>query len=125
MIPPAIDGIGHRFYELLAISRGVYGSRNETSAPLASLNPASSVSGGLNMAVAFKYDVFLSHSAKDKAVVRPLSERLRQGGLKVWLVPPKRPGVGGFDEWVLKPRDSIPAETWKGWSARACWPVPS
>jgi len=31
---------------------------------------------------AFPYDVFLSHSAKDKAVVRPLAERLRQDGLK-------------------------------------------
>jgi hypothetical protein len=30
----------------------------------------------------FQYDVFLSHSAKDKAVVRPLAERLRQDGLK-------------------------------------------
>ena len=29
----------------------------------------------------FQYDVFLSHSAKDKAVVRPLAERLRQDGL--------------------------------------------
>ena len=47
----------------------------------------------------FQYDVFLSHSAKDKAVVRPLAERLRQNGLKVW-----------FDEWVLKPGDSIPAK---------------
>ena len=28
----------------------------------------------------FQYDVFLSHSAKDKAVVRPLAERLRQDG---------------------------------------------
>jgi hypothetical protein len=26
----------------------------------------------------FQYDVFLSHSAKDKAVVRPLAERLRR-----------------------------------------------
>jgi len=47
----------------------------------------------------FPYDVFLSHSAKDKAVVRPLTERLWQDGLKVW-----------FDEWVLKPGDSIPAK---------------
>ena len=47
----------------------------------------------------FQYDVFLSHSAKDKAVVRPLAERLRQDGLKVW-----------FDEWVFKPGDSIPAK---------------
>lgn len=29
-----------------------------------------------DMSVQFKYDVFLSHSAKDKAVVRQLVERL-------------------------------------------------
>ena len=51
----------------------------------------------------FQFDVFLSHSAKDKAVVRPLAERLRQDGLKVW-----------FDEWVLKPGDSIPAKIEEG-----------
>jgi len=51
------------------------------------------------MAEEFQHDVFLSHSAKDKAAVRPLAERLRQDGLKVW-----------FDEWVLKPGDSIPAK---------------
>ena len=51
----------------------------------------------------FQYDVFLSHSAKDKAVVRPLAERLRQDGLKVW-----------FDEWVLRPGDSIPAKIEEG-----------
>jgi len=34
-------------------------------------------------AAAFTCDVFLSHSAKDTAVVRPLAERLRQDGLKV------------------------------------------
>ena len=44
----------------------------------------------------FQYDVFLSHSAKDKAVVRPLAERWRADGLKVW-----------FDEWVLQPGDSL------------------
>ena len=48
------------------------------------------------MSDGFDYDVFLSHSAKDKAVVRPLAERLRADGVKVW-----------FDEWVLKPGDSI------------------
>ena len=52
---------------------------------------------------AFPYDVFLSHSAKDKAVVKPLAERLRADGLKVW-----------FDEWVLKPGDSIPAKIEEG-----------
>lgn len=65
----------------------------------------------------FPYDVFLSHSAKDKAVVRISSlsasngERagvrcrslLRADGLKVW-----------FDEWVLKPGDSIPAKIEEG-----------
>jgi hypothetical protein len=29
------------------------------------------------MSDTFQYDVFLSHSSKDKAVVRPLAERLR------------------------------------------------
>jgi len=42
----------------------------------------------------FQYDVFLSHSAKDKAVVRELAERLREAGLRLW-----------FNEWVLKPGD--------------------
>ena len=49
------------------------------------------------------FDVFFSHSSKDKAVVRPLVERLRKDGLKVW-----------FDEWVLKPGDSIPAKIEEG-----------
>lgn len=40
----------------------------------------------------FEFDVFLSHSPRDKAVVRPIAERLRDDGLKVW-----------FDEWELKP----------------------
>ena len=48
-----------------------------------------------------EFDVFLSHSAKDKAVVRPLAERLRKDGQKVWPVPPKRLRVGGFDEWEI------------------------
>ena len=40
----------------------------------------------------FKYDALLSHSSKDKSIVRPLAERMRDG-LKVW-----------FDEWGVKPR---------------------
>ena len=40
----------------------------------------------------FQYDVFLSHSTKDKTVVRPLAERLRTDGVKVW-----------FDEWEIMP----------------------
>jgi len=47
----------------------------------------------------FRYDVFLSHSTKDKAIVRPLAERLRADGLQVW-----------FDEWEIQPGDSIPAK---------------
>lgn len=34
----------------------------------------------MNLPTEFPYDVFLSHSTQDKAVVRPLAERLRQGG---------------------------------------------
>jgi hypothetical protein len=44
----------------------------------------------------FSYDVFLSHSSKDKEVVRELANRLKNDGLRVWL-----------DEWVLKPGDNI------------------
>jgi len=51
----------------------------------------------------FQFDVFLSHSTKDNAVVRTLAERLRQDGLKVW-----------FDEWVIKLGDSIPAKIEEG-----------
>jgi len=51
----------------------------------------------------FAYDVFLSHSSKDKAAVRALAERLRKDGLTVW-----------FDEWVLKPGDNIPAKIDEG-----------
>src|SRR5450759_1595415 len=39
---------------------------------------------------AFTHDVFLSHSAKDKAVVRTVAERLRGAGLRLW-----------FDEWEI------------------------
>ena len=66
----------------------------------------------------FQFDVFLSHSAKDKAVVRfpslsasngeragvrcrsvHLAEQLQQDGVRVWL-----------DEEQIKPGDSIPAK---------------
>jgi small GTP-binding protein len=55
------------------------------------------------MGDAFEFDVFLSHSSKDKEAVRAIAERLRADGLKVW-----------FDEWVLKPGDNIPAKTEQG-----------
>ena len=31
----------------------------------------------------FTFDVFLSHSSRDKEIVRPLAERLRNDGLRV------------------------------------------
>ena len=45
------------------------------------------------------FDVFLSHSNKDKAEVRKVAERLRKDGLRVW-----------FDEWEIKIGDNIPAK---------------
>ncbi len=45
----------------------------------------------------FQYDVFLSHNAKDKAVVCPLSEQLRTERISVWTY-----------KWILKPDDIIP-----------------
>ena len=51
----------------------------------------------------FKYDVFLSHSAKDKPIVRDVAERLRKDGLRVWL-----------DEWMLKPGDHVQAKIEEG-----------
>lgn len=47
----------------------------------------------------FSYDIFLSHSSKDKALVRQIAERLRADGIRVW-----------FDEWEISPGDSIPAK---------------
>lgn len=51
----------------------------------------------------FQYDVFLSNSSKDKKVVRDIAERLKKDGVKVW-----------FDDWILKPGDSIPAKIEEG-----------
>lgn len=48
------------------------------------------------MAIGFEYDVFLSHSSKDKPEVRELAERLKRDRLRVWL-----------DEWVIQPGDLI------------------
>ena len=44
----------------------------------------------------FTYDVFISHSSKDKPAVRELAQRLKDDGLRVW-----------FDEWEIKPGDMI------------------
>jgi small GTP-binding protein len=51
----------------------------------------------------FSYDVFLSHSSKDKDVVRAVAERLRADALRVW-----------FDEWELKPSANVQAKTEEG-----------
>ena len=48
------------------------------------------------MTETFTYDVFISHSSKDKPVARELAERLRADGLRVW-----------FDEWEIQPGDLI------------------
>lgn len=45
----------------------------------------------------FTYEIFLSHNSKDRIRVRRLAERLRNAGVRVW-----------FDEWIIKPGDSIP-----------------
>ncbi len=55
------------------------------------------------MPAEFEYDVFLSHSAKDKPVVRELVARLKRDGVRVW-----------FDEEQIKPGDSIPAKIEEG-----------
>lgn len=36
------------------------------------------------MTETFKYDVFISHSFKDKPAARELAERLRRDGLRDW-----------------------------------------
>jgi hypothetical protein len=66
------------------------------------------------MSTDYIFSFFLSHSPRDKAVVRPLAERLRADGLKVWPCPPSPLGERGFDECVLKPGDGIPAKTEEG-----------
>ena len=55
------------------------------------------------MSEPFQYDVFLSHSSNDKLVVRDVAERLKKDGLRVW-----------FDEWEIRPGDSIPSKIEEG-----------
>jgi len=43
----------------------------------------------------FDYDVFISHSSRDREVVHELAGRLRGDGLRVWL-----------DDWEIKPGDT-------------------
>jgi small GTP-binding protein len=51
----------------------------------------------------FDFDVFLSHSSKDKPIVKKLAERLRADGIRVW-----------FDAWCIRPGDSIPSKIEEG-----------
>jgi len=51
----------------------------------------------------FAFDVFLSYSSMDKAVVRAVAERLRWDGLRVWL-----------DDWELRPGDHFPSKIEEG-----------
>ena len=51
----------------------------------------------------FSFDVFLSHSSKDKEIVRAVAKRLRADGLRVW-----------FDESEIHPGDNIPAKIEEG-----------
>ena len=55
------------------------------------------------MADEFSFDVFLSHSSRDKDVIRELAERLQRDGLRVW-----------FDQWEIQPGDSIPSKIEEG-----------
>src|SRR5690242_1387679 len=57
----------------------------------------------MRMEETFEYDVFLSHSSKDEAVVREIAERLRGDGIRVWL-----------DLWEIRKGDSIPAKIERG-----------
>jgi hypothetical protein len=66
----------------------------------------------------FQFDVFLSHSAKDKAVVRELAARLQQDGVRVWLDEEQLPspaGAGG----VLRPSDG---KRWRSRMREDTWP---
>jgi len=55
------------------------------------------------MAGDFNYDVFLSHSAKDKAVVRDIAERLLVDGLRVWL-----------GDWEIRAGEHVPVKIEEG-----------
>ncbi|MCI0691547.1 toll/interleukin-1 receptor domain-containing protein [candidate division KSB1 bacterium] len=55
------------------------------------------------MSTHFDYDVFISHSTKDKPVARELANRLKKDGLRVWL-----------DEWEIQPGDMIGLKIQRG-----------
>jgi hypothetical protein len=51
----------------------------------------------------FLFDAFLSHSSKDKVLVREIAEHLKADAVKVWC-----------DEWEIKPGDSVPTNIAEG-----------
>ncbi len=53
--------------------------------------------------MAEQFDVFLSYSSKDRAVVHALADRLKGDGLSVWL-----------DAWRIRPGDNIPSKIEEG-----------
>ena len=55
------------------------------------------------MAGPLEYDVFLSHNARDRAVVWEVAERLKAAGLRVW-----------WDAWEIRTGDSIPSKIEEG-----------
>lgn len=55
----------------------------------------------------FTYDVFLSHSAKDKSIVLPIAKRLRADGLKVWFNDLVYTSGDGVDELSLKIEEAL------------------
>jgi len=59
----------------------------------------------------FQFDVFLSHSAKDKAVVRPLAERLRKDRLLIVSQPSTlNSQPSGDSVWAQLERWHVPIE---------------
>jgi hypothetical protein len=59
------------------------------------------------MADDFSYDGFLG-SSKDKETIRPVAERLRNDGLKIW-----------FDDWELGPKCAFGRQTGERAEVRA------
>lgn len=51
----------------------------------------------------YKYDIFISHSSKDKPIVRELGDRLITEGFSVW-----------FDEWEIQVGEQIPQKISEG-----------
>jgi small GTP-binding protein len=51
----------------------------------------------------FEFDAFISHSSKDKTLVRNIAQKLQNDGVKIW-----------FDEWQIMAGDNIPFKIEQG-----------